>query len=96
MRPVIELTMALPSGERTTIGEMKDKIRGGLLEVAIENNEDVTIDDISAPILVIVRDNQIQMMARNSLEIGQVERGFKLVAIERQNHDRDTSKLVPI
>ena len=83
VRPVIELTMALPSGDRTTIGEMKDKVRSGLLEVAQENNEDVTIDDISAPIICVVRDNQIHMMARNDFEIGRVDRGFKLVAIER-------------
>jgi len=35
-------------------------------------------------------------MARSDFEIGNLSSGFKLVALEREDHDKDTSKLVPI
>ena len=34
VQPVLEVTMALPSGDRTTVGEIKDKVRATLLEHA--------------------------------------------------------------
>ena len=36
------------------------------------------------------------MMARSDFEIGNLEKNYKLVALEREVHDKDTSKLVPI
>ena len=35
-------------------------------------------------------------MARSDFEIGDLDSGFKLVALERQAHEKDTTKLLPI
>ena len=35
-------------------------------------------------------------MARSDFELGRIEKGFKLIALEREVHSNDTSNLVPI
>ena len=42
------------------------------------------------------KDSKIEMLAKSDFEIGKLEKGYKLVALERQQHDHDTSKLVPV
>ena len=82
----IQITMALPSGERTTVGEIKEKVRQAILDQANEEGENITIDDVAPPIICIVKDQKIEMMARNDFEVGRLERGFKVVALEREVH----------
>ena len=67
-----------------------------MLEQAIEEGNNVTIDDIAAPIICVVKDYKIEMMARSDFELGKLERGFKLVALERESHGDDTRRLVAI
>ena len=67
-----------------------------MLDAALEEGEQVTIDDILPPIICVSKDFKIEMLARSDFEIGKLEKGFKLVALERQKHDNDASKLVPI
>ena len=96
VKPVIQITLAVSAGDRTTMSEIKEKVRISVLAQAQKEGENVEIDDILPPIICIVKDSKIEMMARNDFEIGRLERGYKIVAIERQKHDKDTSKLAPV
>ena len=86
----------MASGDRATVGEIKEKVKQAVLDQALEEGENITLDDLAAPIICIVKDQKVEMMARNDFEIGRLERGFKIVALEREVHGRDTAKLVPI
>ena len=94
--PVINITFALTNGPRTTVGEIKEKVRANVLEQYLEEGEQLTLDDVQPPIICIVKDCKIEMMARSDFELGLLDKGFKLVAIEREVHSHDTSNLVPI
>ena len=95
-KPVIEVTIALQNKERTTVGEIKEKVRQSVHHQAVAEGENVTLDDVQMPIICIVKDLKIEMMAKSDFEIGNLSSGFKLVALEREDHDKDTSKLVPL
>ena len=68
------------------MGEIEEKVRQAILDQAIEEGENITIDDVAPPIICIVKDQKIEMMARNDFEVGRLERGFKVVALEREVH----------
>jgi len=51
---------------------------------------------MNIPIICICKDNKIEMMARNDFELGMLDRGYKLVALEREPHMADMTKLVPV
>ena len=84
LKPVIQVTLALTNGERTTISDIKEKVRQSILDQALAEGDSCTLDDIQPPIICIARDNRIEMLARSDFCIGNLESGFKLVALERQ------------
>lgn len=44
--PVINITFALTNGDRTTVGDIKEKVRASVLEQYQEEGESLTLDDI--------------------------------------------------
>jgi len=46
-RPVIEITIALQNKERTTVGEIKEKVRQSVHQQAVEEGETSTLDDVN-------------------------------------------------
>ena len=93
VKPVVQVTLALAAGDRTTTGEIKEKVRQSLYDQAIKDGEDVTLDDIKAPIICISKDKKIEMMAKTDFQLGHLDKGYHLVAIERPDHDPDTAKV---
>ena len=90
------MTLALNNGERTTVSDIKEKVRQSILEQALAEGDSCSLEDIQPPIICIARDQRIESLARSDFCIGNLESGFKLVALERQIHEKDTSKLAPV
>ena len=67
-----------------------------MIDQAREEGETIKPEEFTAPILCITKDNRIEMMARSEFTISMIERGFKLVALEREPHISDIKKLVPV
>lgn len=65
-----------------------------MLEHALEEGEKtLTLDDISPPILCIAKDFKIERMLKSDFELRDLEKGYKIVALERPDHERDTTKI---
>ena len=62
-----------------------------MYDQAKKDGEDVTLDDVKPPIICIVKDKKIEIMARSDIELSHLEKGYHLVALERPDHDPDTS-----
>ena len=56
----------------------------------------MTIDDIKTPIICIAKDKKIEIMARGEFELRNLDKGYHLVALERPDHDPDTTKVTVI
>ncbi len=56
----------------------------------------MTIDDIKTPIICIAKDKKIEIMARGEFELRNLEKGYHLVALERPDHDPDTTKVTVV
>ncbi len=48
--------------------------------------------DLKPPIICIVKDKKIEMMAQQDFELRNLDKGFHFVAVERPDHEPDTSK----
>ena len=92
VKPVIQLTIALSNGERTNVADIKEKVRQSVYDQAVQEGENVTIDDILIPIICIAKDNKVESMAKNDFEIRNLDKSYKLVALERPPHDTDNIK----
>lgn len=95
VRPVLSITLNL-SSERATINEVKDKMRQAIYQNMLAEGEEVKLEDVQYPIICVSKDNKIEMMARSDFEINCLDRGYKLVALERQQHDLEMSKIIPV
>ena len=80
---MLQITIALTNGERTTVSDIKEKVRQSILEQALAEGESCSIDDIQPPIICITKDQRIEMMARSDFTIGNLVSGFNFVALER-------------
>ena len=96
IKPVINITIALTDGDRTEMSDIKEKVKQAVIDQAREEGETIKPEEFTAPILCITKDNRIEMMARSEFTISMIERGFKLVALEREPHISDIKKLVPV
>ena len=65
LKPVLLVTLALTSGDRTTVSDIKEKVRQSVLEQALAEGESCSIDDIQPPIICITKDQRVEMMARS-------------------------------
>ena len=57
---MIQLTIALSNGERTNVADIKEKVRQSVYDQAVQEGENVTIDDILIPIICIAKDNKVE------------------------------------
>ena len=96
VKPVISVTFALAAGDRTTCAEIKERVRQSILDQALEEGEQVTLDDIHPPIICIAKDSRVERMAKSDTQLCDLEKGYRFVAVERPDHDRDTSKVVAV
>jgi len=71
-------------------------VRQSILDQAKDDGKQVALEDIPLPIICIVKDSKIETMVRSDFEIRDLEKGFKLAALERPDHDPDTSKVVVV
>lgn len=46
LKPVIMVTLALNNGERTTVSDIKEKVRQSILDQALAEGDSCTLDDI--------------------------------------------------
>lgn len=56
----------------------------------------MTLDDIPQPIICISKDLKIERLVKSDFELRDLEKGYKVVAMERPEHDRDTSKVAVV
>ena len=66
IKPVLQITMSLPSGTATTVGEIKEKVKQGIYQQALDDGEQVELENIQTPIIAVVKDRKIEMMARST------------------------------
>lgn len=76
--------MSLPAGDNTTVAEIREKVQQAIYQQAVDSGEQVeSIDDINMPIIAVVKDRKIELMARSNFMVANLERGYKFVALER-------------
>jgi hypothetical protein len=51
--------------------------------------KDVTLDQVQAPIICIVKERRITAMARNDFVISDLQSGYHFVAVERETYFKD-------
>lgn len=56
----------------------------------------MTLDDIAHPIICISKDLKIERLIRSDFELRDLEKGYKIVAMERPEHEKDTSKVAVV
>ena len=64
--------------------EIKEKIRQGIYEAKKENENELELDDVQAPILCIAKDRKIVHMMSSDFRLASVEKGYSVVAVERE------------
>ena len=84
VKPVLQITIQLSQGERTNVGEIKEKVKQAIIDQARDDGVQLDPDSVLPPIICISKDNKIEIMARSDFEIASLERGYKLVALERE------------
>ena len=52
--------------------------------MASEGQKDLRLEDVQQPLICIVKDKEIEQMARADFVIGCLEKGYELVALERE------------
>ena len=93
---MINISLTLPNGGQTTVSDLKEKVKQSIFDQAILDGEEITLDDVSLPIICVTKDNKVSMMARSEFTVDCLSSGFKFVALERDEHVKEINKLVVI
>lgn len=75
------------TNEAARVSEIKAKLKEQIHQYLVSEGQEVDINKISSPIVVIAKDRRIMSMAHQDISINELEKNQYLAAVEREVYE---------